>query len=179
MYFERLLLTNRPPPMSPPMSHTVKEIWSVSSFVQLGKKSSRLAMMLMKAVGNRMRPVRRAHFPVQHISSFFILRSVFASGFLFSPLRSSLCTTTLSQVSFLLIGEMKLWSEQEKEEEEHWPGPTHLNKYNLQKIKLGRNKDQQSACAVSFLSVGFWWLKKRKMFKSLSLKVGTKRKQYF
>lgn len=85
MYFERLLLTNRPPPMSPPMSHTFKVIWSVSSFVPLGKKSSRLAMMLMKAVGNRMRPVRRAHFPVQHISSFFILLSVFASFSFLSP----------------------------------------------------------------------------------------------
>lgn len=83
MCFERLLLTNRPPPMSPAMSHTCKVIWWVSSFVPLGKKSSRLAMMLMKAVGNRMRPVRREHFPVQHISSFFILRSVFASVFLF------------------------------------------------------------------------------------------------
>lgn len=92
--YETLLLTNRPPPMSPPISHTYRVICSLSSFVPLGKKSRRLAMMLMKAVGNRMRPIRRAHFPVQHISSYFLL--LYLLWFSVSSLRSSLYTTTLS-----------------------------------------------------------------------------------
>lgn len=61
--------------MSPPMSQTWREIWSFSSLSALGKKSSRLAIMQMNAEGSSIRPISRAHFPVQHIfpSLLFLL----------------------------------------------------------------------------------------------------------
>lgn len=54
--------------MSPPMSQTCRETSSLSfSCFPSGKKSSMLEIMQMKAEGSKMRPTRRAHFPVQHM----------------------------------------------------------------------------------------------------------------
>lgn len=141
--FERLLLTNRPPPMRPPMSHTCRVIWSTSSFVQLGKKSSTLAMMLMKAVGNKMRPIRRAHFPMQHISSCFLLPSVIDSSFP-SPCHSSLCTATLSTGIFTVNhrGEVIVTSRGGGGGTLAWPNPTQLSKYHLQIIIIKSRKEK-------------------------------------
>lgn len=77
----QFILTKMPPPMSPPMSQTCREIWSFSSCFPSGKKSSKLAIMQMKAEGSRMRPSRRAHFPVQHMFRAPVLRR------LWSPVR--------------------------------------------------------------------------------------------
>lgn len=54
--------------MSPPMSQTSVETSAVLPiFFPSGKKSSTLAIMQTKAEGSKMRPTRRAHFPVQHM----------------------------------------------------------------------------------------------------------------
>lgn len=83
MYTDRNpLLTKRPPPPSPAISQTYKVIWSFSSLFPLGKNSSTLAIMQMKAEGSRMRPSRRAHFPVQHISIWLLLLLLLPSVFI-------------------------------------------------------------------------------------------------
>lgn len=79
------VLTKRPPPMSPPMSQTWRVIWSVSRRWPSGKNSSRLEIMQTKAEGSRIRPTRRAHFPVQHMVLLFYLFLVLSSLLLLVP----------------------------------------------------------------------------------------------
>lgn len=150
-----LLLTKRPPPMSPPMSQTWMEIWSLSSFCPSGKNSSRLAIMQMNAEGSRIRPTRRAHFPVQHMLLPFTF-------YLFSLISCSLSvpTLTLSVVCFpLSLSQKKVserWAKQTKKggawEVRH---PVTLRKSNTVTVTAGRREGTKAKYCCGCLQSDF------------------------
>lgn len=132
------VLTKRPPPMSPPMSQTWTEIWSVSRRWASGKNSSRLEIMQTKAEGSRIRPTRRAHFPVQHMSF-----CAFTSLLLLSPWWYFLLSTQGEQgVSTKLV--------KPKNKRDEWDSSRHTAKVKQSRWQWQREGErEQRPCELT------------------------------